>query len=106
MADHPEFADRETTKTIDGATATGWFTQDFTLRELKTLRAKERLPEVRPQNTRFDGRFEIPTFQEVLNLRARLSPLLAGHSASTPRPSTRRTSARSACRSSRGSCAL
>ena len=51
VADHPEFADRETTKTIDGVTATGWFTQDFTLRELKTLRAKERLPEVRPQNT-------------------------------------------------------
>jgi glycerophosphoryl diester phosphodiesterase len=73
VADHPEFADRKTTKTIDGVEQTGWFTEDFTLRELKTLRAKERLPEVRPQNTRYDGRFEIPTFQEVLDLRARLS---------------------------------
>ena len=73
VADHPEFADRKKTKTIDGVTATGWYTEDFTLRELKTLRAKERLPELRPQNTRFDGRFEIPTFQEVLDLRARLS---------------------------------
>jgi glycerophosphoryl diester phosphodiesterase len=73
VADHPEFADRETTKTIDGVKQTGWFTEDFTLRELKTLRAKERLPLVRPQNTRYDGRFQVPTFQQVLNLRARLS---------------------------------
>jgi glycerophosphoryl diester phosphodiesterase len=73
VADHPEFADRKTTKTIDGVTQTGWFTEDFTLRELKTLRAKERLPLVRPQNTKYDGRFQVPTFQQVLNLRARLS---------------------------------
>ena len=73
VADHPEFADRKTTKTIDGITATGWYTEDFTLRELKTLRAKERLPDVRPQNTKYDGKFEVPTFQEVLDLRARLS---------------------------------
>ncbi len=68
VADHPEFADRRTTKTIDGVAATGWFTEDFTLAELKTLRAKERLPQVRPGNTRYDGRFEIPTFAEVLAL--------------------------------------
>ena len=68
VADHPEFADRRTTKTIDGRAVTGWFTEDFTLAELKTLRAKERLPEVRPDNTRYDGRFEVPTFQEVLDL--------------------------------------
>ena len=68
VADHPEFADRRTTKSIDGAELTGWFTEDFTLRELKTLRAKERLPEVRPGNTRYDGRFEIPTIKEVLAL--------------------------------------
>jgi glycerophosphoryl diester phosphodiesterase len=68
-----KFPERKTTKTIDGAAVTGWFTDDFTLRELKTLRAKERLPLVRPDNTRFDGLFEIPTFQEVLDLRARLS---------------------------------
>lgn len=68
VAAHPEFADRKTTKTIDGDEHTGWFTEDFTLAELKTLRAKERLPEVRPGNTRYDGRFEIPTFAEVLQL--------------------------------------
>jgi glycerophosphoryl diester phosphodiesterase len=68
VAEHPEFADRETTKTIDGETVTGWFTEDFTLAELKTLRAKERLPDIRPANTAFDGRFEIPTLQEVIDL--------------------------------------
>ena len=68
VADHPEFADRRTTKTIDGRPVTGWFTEDFTLSELKTLRAKERLPQVRPDNTRYDGRFEVPTFQDVLDL--------------------------------------
>ena len=68
VAEHPEFADRKTTKTIDGTSITGWFTEDFTLAELKTLRAKERLPQVRPANTAYDGRFEVPTFQEVLNL--------------------------------------
>ena len=68
VADHPEFAGRKTTKTVDGTKITGWFTEDFTLAELKTLRAKERLPEVRPANTRYDGRFEVPTFDEVLDL--------------------------------------
>jgi glycerophosphoryl diester phosphodiesterase len=68
MADHPEFADRRTTKVIDGRAVTGWFTEDFTLAELKTLRAKERLPQVRPDNTQYDGRFEVPTFAEVLQL--------------------------------------
>ena len=68
VAEHSEFADRKATKTIDGTEVTGWFTEDFTLAELKTLRAKERLPDVRPDNTRYDGRFEIPTFDEVLDL--------------------------------------
>lgn len=68
VADHPEFADRRTTKTIDGKSITGWFTEDFTLRELRTLRAKERLPQVRPGNTTYDGRFLVPTFDEVLAL--------------------------------------
>jgi glycerophosphoryl diester phosphodiesterase len=68
VASHPEFADRRTTKTIDGQRVTGWFTEDFTLAELKTLRARERLPEVRPDNTRYDGRFEVPTLHEVLEL--------------------------------------
>src|SRR4051794_16712677 len=73
VADHPEFASRKTTKVIDGITFTGWFTEDFTLEELKTLRAKERIPDIRPANQRFDGKFEVPTFQEVLDLRAALS---------------------------------
>ena len=73
VADHPEFASRRTTKIIDGAPFEGWFTEDFTLRELKTLRAKERIPANRPRNTRYDGWFEVPTFQEVLDLRERLS---------------------------------
>jgi len=68
VAQHPEFADRRTTKTIDGVRLTGWFTEDFTLDELRTLRVVERLPDVRPDNTRFDGRFRIPTFAEVLRL--------------------------------------
>ncbi|MFD5824572.1 glycerophosphodiester phosphodiesterase [Lentzea sp. NPDC060358] len=69
----PEFAGRRTTKTIDGVAITGWFTEDFTLAELKTLRAKERIPAIRPRNTLYDGRFEIPTFQEVIDLSKRLS---------------------------------
>ncbi|MGH3586124.1 MAG: esterase-like activity of phytase family protein, partial [Pseudonocardia sp.] len=68
VADHPEFADRRTTKTIDGATVTGWFTEDFTLAELRTLRAVERLPETRPGNTAFDGLYQVPTLDEVLDL--------------------------------------
>ena len=68
VADRPEFAARRTTKTIDGERITGWFTEDFTLAELKTLRARERIPKVRPANTRFDGQFEIPTLQEVIDL--------------------------------------
>ena len=68
VADHPEFADRRATKVIDGREVTGWFTEDFTLAELKTLRAKERLPGVRPGNTTYDGMFKIPTLDEVLRL--------------------------------------
>jgi len=66
VADHPEFADRKATKKIDGVSYTGWFTEDFTLAELKTLRAKERIPGNRPDNTLYDGRWTIPTFEEVL----------------------------------------
>ncbi|HEX6257075.1 MAG TPA: glycerophosphodiester phosphodiesterase [Euzebyales bacterium] len=68
VADHPEFADRRTTKVIDGRAITGWFTEDFTLAELKTLRARERIPDIRPDNTRFDGQETIPTLQEVIDL--------------------------------------
>ncbi|CAL9389877.1 glycerophosphodiester phosphodiesterase [Streptomyces sp. enrichment culture] len=66
VASRPEFADRKRTKSLDGASVTGWFTEDFTLAELKTLRATERIPANRPHNTLYDGRWEIPTFEEVL----------------------------------------
>ncbi len=64
----PEFADRKTSKTIDGQKMTGWFAEDFTLAELKTLRAKERLPQLRKANMAYDGQYEIPTFEEILEL--------------------------------------
>jgi glycerophosphoryl diester phosphodiesterase len=74
VADHPEFADRKKTKIIDRPPAqTGWFTEDFTLAELKTLRAKERLPLVRQRNTIYDGHYQVPTFQEVIDLVKQLS---------------------------------
>ncbi|MFF1450865.1 glycerophosphodiester phosphodiesterase [Streptomyces sp. NPDC058274] len=66
VAAHPEFADRKTTKSLDGVATTGWFTEDFTLAELKTLRAIERIPATRQRNTIYNGRWEIPTFEEVL----------------------------------------
>lgn len=68
IAEKREFADRKTSKTIDGEKMTGWFTEDFTLDELKTLRAKERLPQLRKDNMAFDRQFEIPTFEEILAL--------------------------------------
>lgn len=68
VAAHPEFASRKTTKTIDGRSVEGWFTEDFTLAEIKTLRTRERLPKLRPANIRLDGQFEIPTFDEILSL--------------------------------------
>jgi len=73
VADHPEFASRRRTKSIDGTSFTGWFTEDFTLRELRTLRAKERLPALRQRNTIYDGRYRVPTFEEVIKLTRRLS---------------------------------
>ncbi|WP_249040973.1 glycerophosphodiester phosphodiesterase family protein [Marilutibacter maris] len=73
VASRPEFANRRTTKLIDGRPLTGWFSEDFTLAEIKTLRARERIPEVRPGNTRYDGRYTIPTFAEVLRLIKRES---------------------------------
>ncbi|QOV38304.1 glycerophosphodiester phosphodiesterase [Streptomyces ferrugineus] len=73
VAAHPEFADRRTTRTVDGRSVTGWFTEDFTLAELRTLRAVERLPQVRNRNTVFDGRDRVLTFQEVVDLARGLS---------------------------------
>jgi len=68
VAQHPEFAARRRVQVIDGETMEGWFTEDFTLSELKTLRARERLPELRPRNVGFDGRFSVPTFDEIMTL--------------------------------------
>ena len=68
VADKPEFAARKATRLIDNVSTTGWFTEDFTLAELQTLRAKERIPLNRPANTAFDGQFLVPTFQAVMDL--------------------------------------
>jgi glycerophosphoryl diester phosphodiesterase len=68
VAGRPEFADRHTTKIVDGVSITGWFTEDFLLAELKTLRVRERIPGLRPANTRLDGSLEIPTLEEILAL--------------------------------------
>lgn len=68
VAQHPEFATRRRTQIIDGETMTGWFTEDFTIAEIKTLRARERLPALRPQNCAFDGQFTVPTFDEIMQL--------------------------------------
>ena len=73
VAAHPEFAARKATRTIDGAPVTGWFTEDFTLAELKTLRARERLPQLRPGNTAHDGRYQVPTLAEIIALAKRRS---------------------------------
>ena len=73
VASHPEFASRKKTQVIDGVPTTGWFTQDFTLAELKTLRAVERIPDNRPHNKLYNGRYQIATYQEVLDLTKRLS---------------------------------
>ena len=63
-----EFADRRRSKTIDGRLVSGWFAEDFTLAELRTLRARERLPGMRPANTRYDGLYQVPTFAEIVQL--------------------------------------
>jgi glycerophosphoryl diester phosphodiesterase len=68
VAQHPEFAARRRTQIIDGEAMTGWFTEDFTLSEIKTLRARERLADLRPHNRQFDGRFTVPTFDEIMQL--------------------------------------
>jgi glycerophosphoryl diester phosphodiesterase len=69
----PEFAPRRATKVINGRQVTGWFTEDFTLAELRTLRARERLPRLRPHNQRYDGREVVPTLQDVIDLVRRES---------------------------------
>ncbi|KGH46132.1 MULTISPECIES: glycerophosphodiester phosphodiesterase family protein [Modestobacter] len=73
VAQHPEFADRRRTQEVDGEELTGWFSEDFTLAELRTLRAVERLPGMRPMNTAYDGRFGILTLAEVVEVVRRRS---------------------------------
>lgn len=68
VGSRPEFAGRKTTKMVDGVTITGWFSEDFTLREIKTLRAVERIPALRAGNARLDGQFKVPTLQEIIDL--------------------------------------
>jgi glycerophosphoryl diester phosphodiesterase len=68
VATHAEFADRRTTKRIDGLSLTGWFTEDFTWAELSTLRAVERLPQLRQGSSSFDGRYPILRLRELLDL--------------------------------------
>ncbi|MGE0740094.1 MAG: glycerophosphodiester phosphodiesterase family protein [Hyphomonadaceae bacterium] len=68
VATRAEFAERHKEKSVDGVTARGWWVEDFTLAELKTLRCKERLPQLRPANTAYDGQEQIPTFAEALAL--------------------------------------
>lgn len=70
VAKHPEFATRRTEKVIDGQKQVGWFAEDFTLAELKTLRAIERLPKLRPLNAAMDGRFDLVTWEEMIDFAA------------------------------------
>lgn len=68
VAAREEFADRRRSKTVDGQLVNGFFAEDFTLAELRTLRAKERIPGLRPQNARYDGLYQIPTLEEIVSL--------------------------------------
>jgi glycerophosphoryl diester phosphodiesterase len=70
IARHPEFADRKTEKLIDGQKQIGWFVEDFTLPELKTLRAIERLPQLRAENAKLDGQFDLVTWPEMVDFAA------------------------------------
>ncbi|PZC87121.1 hypothetical protein B5X24_HaOG201357 [Helicoverpa armigera] len=68
VAQHPEFADRYRTQTVDAKVVSGWFTEDFTLAEIKTLRSIERIPKTRPGNARMDSAMDVPTMQEIIDL--------------------------------------
>ncbi|MHA4867280.1 glycerophosphodiester phosphodiesterase [Duganella sp. PWIR1] len=70
VASHPRFAGRKTRKTIDGETHEGWFVDDFTLAELKTLRAVERIPQYRPGSAQYNGMFQVATFEEIIDFVA------------------------------------
>ena len=68
VADHPEFADRRTTKTVDGAELSGWFTEDLTWDELSTLRCRERIPQLRPASATFDDEQPVLRLRDVLDM--------------------------------------
>jgi glycerophosphoryl diester phosphodiesterase len=86
VAQHPEFAGRRRTQVIDGEPMTGWFTEDFSLSEIKSLRARERLADLRPQNRQFDGRFSVPTFDEILQLAVRANAIAVNTAGARNRP--------------------
>jgi glycerophosphoryl diester phosphodiesterase len=70
VAERSEFADRLTVKSIDGRTIGGWFSEDFTRAEITSLKARERMPELRPQNLLYDDRYGVPALSEVLAFMA------------------------------------
>lgn len=70
VAERPEFANRKVSKVVDGVAHDGWFTEDFTLAEIKTLRTKERIPNLRPGNVKLNGVEQVLTFDEVLDIAA------------------------------------
>jgi glycerophosphoryl diester phosphodiesterase len=73
VAGHPEFAHLQTVKLVAGRPVSGWFTEDFTLAQLKTLRCRERIPLIRPASALFNHRYQVPTLDEVIHLAARYS---------------------------------
>src|SRR5262249_7313180 len=73
VAEHPVYADRKITKIVDGSPVTGWFVEDFTYAELRTLRARERMPALRAGNTEYGDLEEIPTFDDVVAIARRES---------------------------------
>ena len=74
VASLPQFASRRRTQQVDGEAVTGWFVEDFTAAEIATLRARERLPALRPQSAAHDGRYGVPTLADVLKLLAEINP--------------------------------
>lgn len=88
VADRPEFSARRRTAEIDGKVVTGWFTEDFTLEEIRSLRARERLPELRAASSGYDGHYPVPTFAGILDLVDSLDEerLAAAQAAGLPAP--------------------
>ena len=76
VAQRPEYRDRYTDKIVDGRAVSGWFSEDFTLEEIRELRAIERIPSVRPANTRFDGQYLVPTLEEAITTIHALQKML------------------------------